>query len=100
MFLVFCFNKIVMLRVYNSREVVRNSGVKNKFLILVKVRILKNLFLINFGNDLLLFFFRVWSFSVKRLIKFFMGDDNCEVGENSVKFDGEEVCSLLVDDVI
>lgn len=73
----------------------KNSGVKSRIVVLVKVRIVKSLLLNNGNLSEFLLFVRVWSLSVKRLIKFFLGDSICEEEENGIN------CSLLVsDDVI
>ena len=92
-------NKTAMLRAHNSREAVKNSGVKNKSPTMAKVRIPKNSPLTSSGKDSLSPSARVWSPSTKRSTKSSAGDDNREVGENSVKSDGEEVCSSPADDI-
>ena len=92
-------NKTAMLRAHNSREAVKNSGVKNKSPTMAKVRTPKNSPLTNSGNDSTSPSARVWSPSTKRSTKSSAGDDNREVGENGVKSDGEEVCSSPADDV-
>lgn len=92
-------NKTAMLRAHNSREAVKNSGVKNKSPTLAKVRIPKNSPLTNSGNDSSSPSARVWSPSTKRSTKSSAVDDDREVGENGVKSDGEAVCSSPADDV-
>lgn len=92
-------NKTAMLRAHNSREAVKNSGVKNKSPILAKARTPKNSPLSNSGNDSTSPSARVWSPSTKRSTKSSAGDDNREVRENGIKSDGEEVCSSPADDV-
>lgn len=92
-------NKTAMLRAHNSREAVKNSGVKNKSPTLAKVRIPKNSPLTNSGNDSSSPSARVWSPSAKRSTKSSAVDDDREVGENGVKSDGEAVCSSPADDV-
>lgn len=73
---------MVILWVYNSREVVKNSGVKSRILVsILKFKIVKNILLNFIGNgggvvmnDVLVV--RVWILSIRSLIKFFLGDDN------------------------
>ncbi|XP_078349659.1 uncharacterized protein LOC144634544 isoform X2 [Oculina patagonica] len=98
-------NKTAMLRAHNSREAVKNSGVKSKTPISAKARTTKSSPPSNSGNgsggavnhrsDSA----RVWSPSTKRSSKSSTGDDNREVGENGIKSDGDDLCSSPANDV-
>lgn len=93
-------NKTAMLRAHNSREAVKNSGVKNKSPISAKTRTTKSSPSSNSGNGNGVAVnhtsdssARVWSPSTKRSTKSSTGDDNREVGET-----GDDLCSSPVDD--
>ena len=93
-------NKTAMLRAHNSREAVKNSGVKNKSPIsAAKARTTKSSPPSNSGNGSGVAVnhtsdsARVWSPSTKRSTKSSTGNDNREVGENGIKSDGDDICS-------
>ena len=83
-------NKTAMLRAHNSREAVKNSGIKNKSPVSAKARTAKSSPPNNGNtNDASA---RVWSPSVKRSTKSSTGDDNREVEENG------DTCGSPADD--
>lgn len=89
-------NKTAMLRAHNSREAVKNNGVKSKTSTTVKTRNAKNSPANSNDSSPSP---RVWNPSGKRSTKSSTGDDNLDVGESGVKCDDDDVSQEAVDDV-
>ena len=87
-------NKTAMLRAYNSREAVKNSGVKSKTVVSAKARTAKSSSPNNGNSSESSPSARVWSPSVKRSTKSSSGDSIREEEEN-----GTNCSSPASDDV-
>ena len=96
-------NKTAMLRAHNSREAVKNSGVKTKTPPTAKSRTAKNSPSNSAGSGNQIGdsppVSRVWSPSVRRSTKSSSGDENLDVAETGVKRDEVDVTQKAVDDV-
>lgn len=101
-------NKTAMLRAHNSREAVKNSGVKTKTPPAAKSRTAKNSpsNSVGSGNSVAANQIgdsppvsRVWSPSVRRSTKSSSGDESLDVAETGVKRDEVDVTQKAVDDV-
>lgn len=90
-------NKTAMLRAHNSREAVKNSGVKTKTPPTAKSRTAKNSPSNSAGDSPPVS--RVWSPSVRRSTKSSSGDESLDVAETGVKRDEVDVTQKAVDDV-
>ena len=101
-------NKTAMLRAHNSREAVKNSGVKTKTPPTAKSRTAKNSPSNSAGSGNSVAanqisdsppVSRVWSPSVRRSTKSSSGDESLDVAETGVKRDEVDVTQKAVDDV-